>query len=124
MIHPDCIFMPSCYGIFSENLTFAKKKCAAGCGYGLSYNDFLPTYFDPVLGHSMSNEIIVRVEKTLKKPPRMQPENTTQADLWNDCTSERPRDRDLGIPEGVADEVRFKAGPHTPGRATDAGCKE
>jgi thiosulfate reductase/polysulfide reductase chain A len=63
-IHPDCIFLPSGYGIFSRNLKYAKTKGQGGFGYGLSYNDFLPTYFDPVLGHSMSNEIIVKVEKT------------------------------------------------------------
>ncbi|MGO9566577.1 MAG: molybdopterin-dependent oxidoreductase [Desulfomonilaceae bacterium] len=56
-IHPDCVFLPSGYGVFSRNLH-------TGFGYGISYNDFLPTYFEPVLGHSMSGEIIVRVEKT------------------------------------------------------------
>jgi thiosulfate reductase/polysulfide reductase chain A len=55
-IHPDCIFMPSGYGVYSKRLHLAY-------GYGISYNDFLPTYFDPVLGHIMSNEIIVKVEK-------------------------------------------------------------
>jgi thiosulfate reductase/polysulfide reductase chain A len=63
-VHPDCIFLPSPYGVFSRNLTFAKKQGEGGFGYGISYNDFLPTYFDPVLGHCMANEIIVRVEKT------------------------------------------------------------
>jgi thiosulfate reductase/polysulfide reductase chain A len=63
-IHPDCIFLPSGYGVFSKNLAFAKTKGQGGFGYGLSYNDFLPTYFEPVLGHSMANEIIVKVEKT------------------------------------------------------------
>ncbi len=63
-IHPDCIFLPSAYGVFSKNLTFAKKHGQGGFGYGISYNDFLPTYFDPVLGHCMANEIIVKVEKT------------------------------------------------------------
>jgi thiosulfate reductase / polysulfide reductase chain A len=56
-IHPECIFLPSGYGVFSRNLH-------TGFGYGISYNDFLPTYFEPVLGHTMSCEIIVRVEKT------------------------------------------------------------
>lgn len=56
-IHRDCVFLPSGYGVFSRNLQTA-------FGYGISYNDFLPTYFDPMLGHCMSNEIIVRVEKT------------------------------------------------------------
>jgi len=56
-IHPDCVFLPSGYGVFSRNLH-------TGFGFGISYNDFLPTYFEPVLGHTMSGEIIVRVEKT------------------------------------------------------------
>ncbi len=56
-IHPDCVFLPSGYGVFSRNLK-------TGFGYGISYNDFLPTYFEPVLGHTMSGEIIVRIEKT------------------------------------------------------------
>jgi thiosulfate reductase/polysulfide reductase chain A len=57
-IHKDCVFLPSGYGVFSRNLRTA-------FGYGISYNDFLPTYFEPMLGHCMSNEIIVRVEKTV-----------------------------------------------------------
>ncbi len=63
-IHPDCIFLPSAYGVFSKNLEYAKKHGQGGFGYGISYNDFLPTYFDPVLGHVMSNELIVKVKKT------------------------------------------------------------
>ena len=64
-IHPDCIFVPSAYGVFSKNLTFAKKNGGqGGFGYGISYNDFLPTYFSPVLGHAMVNEVVVKVEKT------------------------------------------------------------
>jgi thiosulfate reductase / polysulfide reductase chain A len=55
-IHPDCIFLPSGYGVYSKRLQLAY-------GFGISYNDFLPTYFDPVLGHIMSNEIVVKVEK-------------------------------------------------------------
>jgi len=56
-IHPECIFVPSGYGVFSRNLRTA-------FGFGISYNDFLPTYFDPVLGHAMSGEIVVQVHKT------------------------------------------------------------
>lgn len=63
-IHPECIFLPSPYGIFSRNLEYSKKEGGGGYGYGISYNDFLPTYFDPVLGHTMANEVIVKVEKT------------------------------------------------------------
>ncbi|MDQ7781323.1 MAG: molybdopterin-dependent oxidoreductase [Desulfomonilaceae bacterium] len=64
-IHPDCIFVPSAYGVFSRHLTHAKKDGGqGGFGFGISYNDFLPTYFSPVLGHAMVNEIVVKVEKT------------------------------------------------------------
>ncbi len=56
-IHPECVFVPSGYGVFSRNLHTA-------FGYGVSYNDFLPTYFDPVLGHAMTCEIVVKVQKT------------------------------------------------------------
>jgi thiosulfate reductase/polysulfide reductase chain A len=62
-IHPDCIFLPSGYGIFSRNLDYVQKYDRGGFGFGISYNDFLPTYFDPVLGHAMTNEIIVQVKK-------------------------------------------------------------
>jgi thiosulfate reductase/polysulfide reductase chain A len=55
-IHPSCLWLPSGYGIFSKNLRTAYDV-------GLSYNDFLPTYFDPTVGHSMSSEIIVKVTK-------------------------------------------------------------
>jgi thiosulfate reductase/polysulfide reductase chain A len=64
-IHPDCIYVPSAYGMFSKHFTFAKKNGGkGGFGYGISYNDFLPTYFSSVLGHAMVNEIIVQVKKT------------------------------------------------------------
>jgi thiosulfate reductase/polysulfide reductase chain A len=55
-IHPSCVWLPSGYGIFSKHLRTAYD-------IGLSYNDFLPTYFDPTVGHSMSSEIVVQVEK-------------------------------------------------------------
>ncbi|QWR78353.1 molybdopterin-containing oxidoreductase family protein [Candidatus Magnetomonas plexicatena] len=55
-LHPSCVWMPSGYGGFSKYLDNAY-------GVGLSYNDFLPTYFDPVVGHVMANEIIVRIKK-------------------------------------------------------------
>ncbi|MDH4266151.1 MAG: dehydrogenase, partial [Deltaproteobacteria bacterium] len=55
-IHPSCAWLPSGYGIFSKNLTTAYDL-------GLSYNDFLPTLFDPTVGHAMSSEIIVQVKK-------------------------------------------------------------
>ena len=55
-IHPSCIWLPSGYGIFSKRLKTAYDV-------GLSYNDFLPTYFDPTVGHAMSSEIVVQVSK-------------------------------------------------------------
>lgn len=55
-LHPSCVWLPSGYGIFSKHLKTAYD-------IGLSYNDFLPTYFDPAVGHSMSSEIIVQVMK-------------------------------------------------------------
>jgi len=55
-LHPSCVWMPSGYGIFSKALKTAYD-------IGLSYNDFLPTYFDPTVGHSMSSEIVVQVTK-------------------------------------------------------------
>jgi thiosulfate reductase/polysulfide reductase chain A len=55
-IHPSCVWLPSGYGVFSKHLKTAYDV-------GLSYNDFLPTYFDPTVGHSMSSEIVVQVTK-------------------------------------------------------------
>ncbi|MBF0567755.1 MAG: molybdopterin-dependent oxidoreductase [Nitrospirae bacterium] len=55
-LHPSAVWMPSGYGIFSKYLKTAYGK-------GINYNDFLNTYFDPAVGHVMSNEIIVRVSK-------------------------------------------------------------
>ena len=55
-LHPSCVWLPSGYGIFSRYLTTAFDQ-------GLSYNDFLPTMFDPSVGHAMSSEIIVHVKK-------------------------------------------------------------
>jgi len=55
-LHPSCVWLPSGYGIFSKHLKTAYD-------IGLNYNDFLPTYFDPTVGHSMSSEIVVQVSK-------------------------------------------------------------
>jgi thiosulfate reductase / polysulfide reductase chain A len=55
-IHQSCVWLPSGYGIFSKHLKIAFDV-------GLSFNDFLPTYFDPTVGHAMSSEIIVQVSK-------------------------------------------------------------
>ena len=55
-LHPSCVWLPSGYGNFSKYLTTAYDQ-------GLSYNDFLPTLFDPTVGHAMSSEVIVQVKK-------------------------------------------------------------
>jgi len=55
-LHPSCVWLPSGYGIFSRHLKTAFDV-------GLSYNDFLPTLFDPTVGHAMSSEVIVQVRK-------------------------------------------------------------
>jgi thiosulfate reductase/polysulfide reductase chain A len=55
-LHPSCVWLPSGYGIFSKHLKTAFDV-------GLSYNDFLPTLFDPTVGHAMSSEVVVQVSK-------------------------------------------------------------
>lgn len=55
-IHPSSVWLPSGYGIFSKHLKTAYD-------IGLSYNDFLPTYFDPTVGHVMASEIVVKVTR-------------------------------------------------------------
>ena len=55
-LHPSCVWLPSGYGGFSKYLATAYDQ-------GLSYNDFLPTLFDPAVGHAMSSEVIVQVKK-------------------------------------------------------------
>ncbi|OGP73346.1 MAG: hypothetical protein A2V86_16475 [Deltaproteobacteria bacterium RBG_16_49_23] len=55
-IHPSAVWLPSGYGIYSRNLNNA-------FGVGLSYNDFVPTLFDPAVGHAMTSEVIVRIKK-------------------------------------------------------------
>ena len=55
-LHPSCVWLPSGYGNFSKYLTTAYDQ-------GVSYNDFLPTLFDPAVGHVMASEVIVQVKK-------------------------------------------------------------
>ncbi|MBM4349880.1 MAG: molybdopterin oxidoreductase [Deltaproteobacteria bacterium] len=55
-IHPSAVWLPSGYGIFSKNLKTAFNV-------GLSYNDFVPTLFDPAVGHAMASEVIVKIKK-------------------------------------------------------------
>ena len=55
-LHPECVYVPSPYGNFSEKLTLAK-------GVGFSYMDHLPHQIDPMGGTSMIHEIIVKIRK-------------------------------------------------------------
>lgn len=55
-IHPSAVWLPSGYGVYSRNLKTA-------FGVGLSYNDFVPTLFDPTVGHAMTSEVIVKIRK-------------------------------------------------------------
>lgn len=55
-IHPSAVWLPSGYGNFSKNLKTAFNV-------GLSYNDFVPTLFDPAVGHAMTSEVIVKIKK-------------------------------------------------------------
>jgi thiosulfate reductase/polysulfide reductase chain A len=55
-LHPSCVWLPSGYGVFSKHLKTAFDV-------GLPYNDFLPTLFDPTVGHAMTSEVIVQVRK-------------------------------------------------------------
>jgi thiosulfate reductase/polysulfide reductase chain A len=55
-LHPSAVWLPSGYGVFSKHLKTAFDM-------GLSYNDFLPTMFDPTVGHAMSSEVIVSIQK-------------------------------------------------------------
>ncbi len=55
-LHPSAVWLPSGYGNFSPHLKTAYD-------IGLSYNDFLPTFFDPAVGHAMASEVIVQVTR-------------------------------------------------------------
>jgi len=55
-LHPSSVWLPSGYGNFSQHLKTAFDV-------GLSYNDFLPTLFDPAVGHCMASEVIVEITK-------------------------------------------------------------
>lgn len=56
LLHPDCVWIPSAYGGFSE-----KNKTAYGVG--INYNDFLPSMIEPIAGSVMGQEIIVTIKK-------------------------------------------------------------
>lgn len=55
-LHPDCVWVPSTYGTFSEKLT-------NGYGIGFNYNDFIPARVDEKTGHVMGQECIVTITK-------------------------------------------------------------
>lgn len=55
-IHPESVYLPSCYGRFSPLLTIAN-------GFGLSPNAFTPLCKEPIAGHAMMSEAIVSVRK-------------------------------------------------------------
>ncbi|HYG56582.1 MAG TPA: molybdopterin-dependent oxidoreductase [Symbiobacteriaceae bacterium] len=55
-LHPDAVYLPMGYGLFSPHLTRAS-------GYGVSMNDFVPYDTEPISGHAMMMEVTVEVEK-------------------------------------------------------------
>ncbi len=55
-LHPECVWLPSTYGTFSE-------KLVNGYNQGVNYNDFIPARVDEKTGHVMGQECIVTVSK-------------------------------------------------------------
>ncbi|WP_282432623.1 hypothetical protein [Desulfitobacterium hafniense] len=55
-LHPECVWLPSTYGTFSEKLEL-------GYGQGVNYNDFIPARIDKKTGHVMGQECIVTITK-------------------------------------------------------------
>lgn len=55
-IHPECVYAPSSYGLFSD-------KLKTGFGKGVNFNDFIPARVDEKTGHVMGQECIVRITK-------------------------------------------------------------
>ncbi|GEL08668.1 respiratory selenite reductase catalytic subunit SrrA [Salisediminibacterium halotolerans] len=56
LIHPDCVWISSAYGGFSDRLETAYNL-------GVNYNDFIPVMVEPYSGTTMSQEVIVKVAK-------------------------------------------------------------
>ncbi|MFZ5945504.1 MAG: respiratory selenite reductase catalytic subunit SrrA [Bacillota bacterium] len=56
LLHPDCVWIPSAYGGFSEKLKTAYQK-------GINYNDFIPARVEPLSGTVMGQEVIVKISK-------------------------------------------------------------
>jgi len=55
-LHPECVWIPSTYGTYSE-------KLQNGFGKGVNYNDFIPARVDEKTGHVMGQECIVTITK-------------------------------------------------------------
>jgi len=55
-LHPECVYVPSPYGSFSEHLNTAK-------GVGFSYNDHVNFELEPMSGSGMVHEVVVKVRK-------------------------------------------------------------
>ncbi|EHQ89807.1 respiratory selenite reductase catalytic subunit SrrA [Desulfosporosinus youngiae] len=55
-LHPECVWIPSTYGTFSDRLENGFAK-------GVNYNDFIPARVDEKTGHVMGQECIVRITK-------------------------------------------------------------
>jgi thiosulfate reductase/polysulfide reductase chain A len=55
-LHPECVWLPSTYGTYSE-------KLENGYGKGANYNDFIPARVDEKTGHVMGQECIVKITK-------------------------------------------------------------
>jgi len=56
LLHPDCVWIPSAYGGFSEKLKTAYQQ-------GINYNDFIPARVEPLSGTVMGQEVVVKVRK-------------------------------------------------------------
>ncbi|MBC8016558.1 MAG: molybdopterin-dependent oxidoreductase, partial [Sporomusaceae bacterium] len=55
-IHPEAVFIPMGFGNFAKGLK-------TSVGFGVSMNDFAPFRIEPISGHSMMAEAVVRVRK-------------------------------------------------------------
>ena len=55
-IHPEAVFIPMGFGNFAKGLK-------TSVGFGVSMNDFAPFRMEPISGHSMMAEAVVRVRK-------------------------------------------------------------
>ena len=56
LLHPDCVWLPSTYGVQSKKLEY-------GYNVGVNFNDFAPVMVEPLSGTTMAQEVIVKVRK-------------------------------------------------------------